>query len=42
MHDLVVIGGGKAGRDVAVAAARVGARVALIEKTRPGGESVRG
>ncbi len=32
MHDLVVIGGGRAGRNVAVAAARVGARVALIEK----------
>src|ERR1017187_10561950 len=39
MHDLVVIGGGRAGRKVAAAAARVGARVALIEKNRPGGEN---
>ena len=39
MHDLVVIGGGRAGRNVAAAAARVGARVALIEKSRPGGEN---
>lgn len=35
MHDLVIIGGGAAGRTVAAAAARVGARVALIEKNRP-------
>ncbi len=34
MYDLVVIGGGSAGRSVAASAARVGARVALIEKDR--------
>jgi pyruvate/2-oxoglutarate dehydrogenase complex dihydrolipoamide dehydrogenase (E3) component len=39
MHDLVVIGGGRAGRKVAAAAARVGARVALIEKNPPAGGS---
>ena len=32
MYDLVVIGGGSAGRSVAAAAAKVGARVALVEK----------
>jgi pyruvate/2-oxoglutarate dehydrogenase complex dihydrolipoamide dehydrogenase (E3) component len=36
MYDLVVIGGGAAGRSVAAAAAKVGARVALIEKDRLG------
>ncbi|MDB5352915.1 MAG: pyruvate/2-oxoglutarate dehydrogenase complex, dihydrolipoamide dehydrogenase component [Planctomycetota bacterium] len=39
MYDLVVIGGGAGGVGVAVAAAKVGARVALIEKARLGGES---
>jgi pyruvate/2-oxoglutarate dehydrogenase complex dihydrolipoamide dehydrogenase (E3) component len=38
MYDLVVIGGGSGGLNVATAAAQVGARVALIEKERPGGE----
>jgi len=38
MYDLVVIGAGKAGLSVAAAAAKVGARVALIEKNRVGGE----
>jgi pyruvate/2-oxoglutarate dehydrogenase complex dihydrolipoamide dehydrogenase (E3) component len=38
MHDLVVIGGGSGGLNVATAAARVGARVALVEKERLGGE----
>ena len=37
MYDLVVIGGGSGGRCVAKAAARVGARVALVEKSRPAG-----
>jgi pyruvate/2-oxoglutarate dehydrogenase complex dihydrolipoamide dehydrogenase (E3) component len=36
MYDLVVIGGGAGGLHVAKAAARVGARVALIDKDRPG------
>ena len=36
MYDLVVIGGGAAGRSVAAAAAKVGARVALIEKDGQG------
>ena len=35
MYDLVVIGGGSAGRSVAAAAARVGARVALVVKNAP-------
>ena len=38
MYDLVVIGGGSAGRSVAASAAHVGARVALIEKDRPEGK----
>ncbi len=38
MYDLVVIGGGSGGLRVATAAARVGARVALVEKKRLGGE----
>ncbi len=38
MYDLVVIGGGSGGLNVAMTAAQVGARVALIEKERPGGE----
>lgn len=36
MYDVVVIGGGSAGRSIARAAAHVGARVALIEKQRAG------
>lgn len=39
MYDLVVIGGGSGGLHAAEAAARVGARVALIDKPRPAGES---
>lgn len=39
MYDLVVIGGGSGGLGVAAAAARVGARVAVVEKQRPGGEA---
>jgi pyruvate/2-oxoglutarate dehydrogenase complex dihydrolipoamide dehydrogenase (E3) component len=38
MYDLVVLGGGSGGLNVATAAARVGAKVALIEKYRLGGE----
>jgi pyruvate/2-oxoglutarate dehydrogenase complex dihydrolipoamide dehydrogenase (E3) component len=38
MYDLVVIGGGLGGLDVAAAAAEVGAKVAVIEKARLGGE----
>lgn len=38
MYDLVVLGGGSGGLSVATAAARVGARVALIEKQHLGGE----
>ncbi len=38
MYDLVVLGGGSGGLSVASAAARVGAKVALIEKYRLGGE----
>ena len=38
MYDLVVLGGGSGGLNVASAAARVGAKVALIEKYRLGGE----
>jgi pyruvate/2-oxoglutarate dehydrogenase complex dihydrolipoamide dehydrogenase (E3) component len=38
MYDLVVLGGGAGGLNVAVAAARVGAKVALVEKHRLGGE----
>src|SRR5438105_8622145 len=38
MYDLVVLGGGSGGLSVAKAAARVGARVALIEKGKLGGE----
>ncbi|MFI5456184.1 MAG: dihydrolipoyl dehydrogenase family protein [Isosphaerales bacterium] len=37
MYDLVVIGAGSGGLNVAGAAATVGAKVALIEKTKPGG-----
>jgi pyruvate/2-oxoglutarate dehydrogenase complex dihydrolipoamide dehydrogenase (E3) component len=39
MYDLVVIGGGSGGLSVAIAAAKVGAKVALIEKDRLGGEA---
>jgi pyruvate/2-oxoglutarate dehydrogenase complex dihydrolipoamide dehydrogenase (E3) component len=39
MYDLVVIGGGSGGLHAATLAARVGARVALIDRPRPGGES---
>jgi len=39
MYDLVVIGGGSGGLSVATAAAKVGAKVALIEKDRLGGEA---
>jgi pyruvate/2-oxoglutarate dehydrogenase complex dihydrolipoamide dehydrogenase (E3) component len=42
MYDLVVIGAGSGGLSVAAAAAKVGARVALIEKNRPGGEGSAG
>jgi pyruvate/2-oxoglutarate dehydrogenase complex dihydrolipoamide dehydrogenase (E3) component len=38
MYDLVVLGGGAGGLNVATAAARVGARVALVEKYHLGGE----
>src|SRR5262249_25924465 len=38
MYDLVVLGGGSGGLSVATAAARVGAKVALIEKNQLGGE----
>jgi pyruvate/2-oxoglutarate dehydrogenase complex dihydrolipoamide dehydrogenase (E3) component len=38
MYDLVVLGGGSGGLNVATAAARVGAKVALVEKFRLGGE----
>jgi pyruvate/2-oxoglutarate dehydrogenase complex dihydrolipoamide dehydrogenase (E3) component len=38
MYDVVVIGGGSGGLGVAAAAVRVGAKVALIEKHRIGGE----
>ena len=38
MYDLVVLGGGSGGLSVATAAARVGARVALVEKGQLGGE----
>ncbi|MGE5755903.1 MAG: dihydrolipoyl dehydrogenase family protein [Planctomycetaceae bacterium] len=38
MYDLVVLGGGPGGLNVASAAARVGARVALVEKSHLGGE----
>jgi pyruvate/2-oxoglutarate dehydrogenase complex dihydrolipoamide dehydrogenase (E3) component len=38
MYDLVVIGGGSGGLSVAKSAARVGAKVALVERGRPGGE----
>src|SRR5262245_35221427 len=36
MYDLVVLGGGAGGIPVARAAARVGAKVALIDKAKPG------
>jgi pyruvate/2-oxoglutarate dehydrogenase complex dihydrolipoamide dehydrogenase (E3) component len=42
MYDLVVIGGGSGGLAVAKAAAKFGAKVALIEKDRLGGEAVLG
>jgi len=38
MYDLVVLGGGPGGLSVATAAARIGAKVALIEKSKLGGE----
>jgi pyruvate/2-oxoglutarate dehydrogenase complex dihydrolipoamide dehydrogenase (E3) component len=38
MYDLLVLGGGAGGLNVASAAARVGARVALVEKAKLGGE----
>lgn len=38
MYDLVVLGGGSGGLNVATAAAAVGARVALVEKDKLGGE----
>jgi pyruvate/2-oxoglutarate dehydrogenase complex dihydrolipoamide dehydrogenase (E3) component len=38
MYDLVVLGGGAGALSLATAAARVGARVALVEKARPGGQ----
>lgn len=38
MYDLVVLGGGSGGLNVAAMAARVGARVALVEKHQLGGE----
>ncbi|HEV3166219.1 MAG TPA: FAD-dependent oxidoreductase [Isosphaeraceae bacterium] len=38
MYDLVVLGGGAGGLNVATAAARVGAKVALVEQSRLGGE----
>jgi pyruvate/2-oxoglutarate dehydrogenase complex dihydrolipoamide dehydrogenase (E3) component len=37
MYDLVIIGGGSAGRSIAAASAKVGARVALIENDGPRG-----
>lgn len=39
MYDLVVIGGGSGGLHAATAAARLGAKVALIDKRRADGES---
>ena len=36
-YDVVVIGGGPGGYRTAIAAARLGARVALVERDRPGG-----
>lgn len=38
MYDLVVLGGGSGGLNIASAAARVGAKVALVEKGKLGGE----
>lgn len=38
MYDLVVLGGGSGGLSVASAAAKVGARVALVERSQLGGE----
>ncbi|HWE35396.1 MAG TPA: FAD-dependent oxidoreductase [Isosphaeraceae bacterium] len=38
MYDLIVLGGGAGGLNVAVAAAAVGAKVALVEKGETGGE----
>jgi pyruvate/2-oxoglutarate dehydrogenase complex dihydrolipoamide dehydrogenase (E3) component len=38
MYDLIVLGGGAGGLNVATAAAAVGAKVALIEKDKLGGE----
>ncbi|SFB40981.1 Pyruvate/2-oxoglutarate dehydrogenase complex, dihydrolipoamide dehydrogenase (E3) component [Amycolatopsis marina] len=37
-HDLVVVGGGTAGIIAATTAARLGARVVLVERDRPGGD----
>ena len=42
MYDVVVIGGGAGGLAVAEAAAKVGAKVALIEKNWLGGEASAG
>jgi pyruvate/2-oxoglutarate dehydrogenase complex dihydrolipoamide dehydrogenase (E3) component len=39
MYDLVVIGGGAGGRSLATAGARMGARVAVIEKPSPDGSA---
>ena len=38
MYDLVVLGGGSEGLNVALAAARIGARVAVVKNATPGGE----
>ena len=38
IHDLIVLGGGTAGLTAAVGAAAQGARTALIERDRPGGD----
>jgi len=38
IHDLIVLGGGSAGLTAAVGAATQGARTALIERDRPGGD----
>src|SRR5690349_16240074 len=38
MYDLIVLGGGAGGLNVATAAAAIGAKVALIEKNKLGGE----
>jgi pyruvate/2-oxoglutarate dehydrogenase complex dihydrolipoamide dehydrogenase (E3) component len=38
LYDLVVVGGGSAGLTASLTAARLGARVALVERDRPGGD----